>query len=52
MEAEKARLEADSARDATGVEVDALRRESERLKQLVAKLCLQVHVTAIRLEDD
>ena len=44
MEAGKARLEADSARDATRAEVEALKRENERLKQLVAELSLQVHV--------
>ncbi len=44
MEAGNARLEADSARDATRAEVEALRRENERLKQLVAELSLQVHV--------
>ena len=44
MEAGKTRLEADSARDATRAEVEALKRENERLKQLVAELSLQVHV--------
>jgi transposase len=44
MEAGKARLEADSARDATRAEVETLKRENERLKQLVAELSLQVHV--------
>ena len=44
MEAGKARLQVDSARDATQAEVEALRRENERLKQLVADLSLQVHL--------
>jgi putative transposase len=44
MEAGKARLETDSARDATSAEVEAIRRENKRLKQLVAELSLQVHV--------
>jgi len=41
MEAGKARLQADTARDATQAEVEALKRENERLKQLVAELSLQ-----------
>jgi transposase len=44
MEAGKARLQVDSARDATQAEVEALKRENERLRQLVAELSLQVHV--------
>jgi transposase len=44
MEAGKARLQVDSARDATQAEVEALKREREQLKQLVAELSLQVHV--------
>lgn len=44
MEAGKARLQADSARDATRAEVEALKRERDQLKQLVAELSLQVHV--------
>ena len=41
MEAGKSRLQADSVRDATQVEVETLKRENERLKQLVAELSLQ-----------
>ena len=41
MEAGKARLQADTARDATQAGVEALRRENERLRQLVAELSLQ-----------
>ena len=41
MEAGKARLQADTARDASQAEVEALKRENERLKQLVAELSLQ-----------
>jgi len=44
MEAGKTRLARDTVRDATRAEVDGLRRENERLKQLVADLSLQVHV--------
>ncbi len=40
MEAGKARLQADTVRDATQVEVEGLKRENERLKQLVAELSL------------
>ena len=43
MEAGKERLQRDTARDATGAEVDAIRREDSRLKQLVAELSLEVH---------
>ena len=41
MEAGKSRLQADTARDATQAEVETLKRENERLKQLVAELSLQ-----------
>ena len=41
MEAGKTRLQADTARDTTQAEVEALKRENERLKQLVAELSLQ-----------
>jgi transposase len=41
MEAGKARLQADTVRDATQAQVEALKRENERLKQLVAELSLQ-----------
>ena len=44
MEAGKARLARDTVRDATRAEVDNLKRENERLKQLVADLSLQVHL--------
>lgn len=44
MEAGKARLQADSLRDATRAEVDGFRRENEQLKQLVAELSLEVLV--------
>ena len=44
MEAGKARLQADSARDVTRAEVEALKRERDQLKQLVAELSLQVHI--------
>ena len=44
MEAGKTRLARDTVRDATRAEVDSLRRENERLKQLVADLSLQVHL--------
>ncbi len=40
MEAGKARLQADTVRDATQAEVEGLKRENERLKQLVAELSL------------
>jgi transposase len=40
MEAGKVRLQADTVRDATQVEVEGLKRENERLKQLVAELSL------------
>jgi len=44
MEAGKERLTRDIARDATGAEVQEIKRENARLKQLVAELSLQVHV--------
>ena len=44
MEAGKERLQRDGARDATKAEVQELKRECARLKQLVAELSLQVHV--------
>ncbi len=44
MEAGKARLQADTVRDATQVEVEGLKRENGRLKQLVAELSLEVLV--------
>jgi transposase len=44
MEAGKTRLARDTIRDATRAEVDNLKRENERLKQLVADLSLQVHI--------
>jgi len=44
MEAGKDRLQCDTARDATRVEVNGLKRDNTRLKQLVAELSLQVHV--------
>jgi len=44
MEAGKDRLQRDTARDATRAEVDTLKRENTRLKQVVAELSLRVHV--------
>jgi len=44
MEAGKERLARDTVRDATRAEVDGLKRENERLKQLVADLSLKVHI--------
>jgi transposase len=44
MEAGKDCLQRDTARDATRVEVNGLKRDNTRLKQLVAELSLQVHV--------
>jgi len=44
MEAGKERLVRDNIRDATQAEVQDLKRENARLKQLVAELSLQVHV--------
>jgi transposase len=40
----KERLARDTARDATRAEIQEIKRENARLKQLVAKLSLQVHV--------
>ncbi len=40
MEAGKARLRGDTKREATSEEVEQLRGENERLKQLVAELSL------------
>ena len=44
MEAGKDRLARDNVRDATKAEVQEIKRENARLKQLVAELSLQVHV--------
>ena len=44
MEAGKDRLTRDTVRDATKAEVQEIKRENTRLKQLVAELSLQVHV--------
>jgi len=44
MEAGKERLTRDVTRDATHSEVEGIKRENARLKQLVAELSLQVHV--------
>jgi transposase len=44
MEAGKDRLTRDNVRDATKAEVQEIKRENARLKQLVAELSLQVHV--------
>jgi transposase len=44
MEAGKDRLTRDTVRDATKAEVQEIKRENARLKQLVAELSLQVHV--------
>jgi len=44
MEAGKERLTRDMVRDTTKVEVQDMKRENTRLKQLVAELSLQVHV--------
>ncbi len=44
MEAGKERMTRDTVRDTTRAEVDGLKRENERLKQLVADLSLKVHV--------
>jgi len=44
MEAGKERLTRDTVRDATKAEVQAIKRDNARLKQLVAELSLQVHV--------
>jgi transposase len=44
MEAGKERLVRDNIRDATRAEVQDIKRENARLKQLVAELSLQVYV--------
>ena len=44
MEAGKERLTREMTRDATKGEVQELKRENDRLKQVVAELSLQVHV--------
>ena len=44
MEAGKERLTRDTFRDATRTEIDAIKRDNGRLKQLVAELSLQNHV--------
>ena len=44
MEAGKERLTRDTIRDATRSEVQDIKRENARLKQLVAELSLQLHV--------
>jgi transposase len=44
MEAGKERLTRDITRDATKTEIEGIKRENARLKQLVAELSLQVHV--------
>ena len=44
MEAGKERLKHDTVRDATRAEVEELKRENSRLKQLVAELSLEVYL--------
>ncbi len=44
MEAGKERLTRDTVRDASRAEVNGVKRENERLKQLVADLSLKVHI--------
>ena len=44
MEGGKERVIRDTARDATRAEVEELKRENTRLKQLVAELSLEVHI--------
>ncbi len=44
MEAGKERLLRDTARGATRTEVEAFKRDNERLRQVVAELSLEVHV--------
>lgn len=44
MEAGKERLSRDTVRDANRAEVEGLKRENERFKQLVAELSLEVHL--------
>jgi transposase len=41
MEAGKARLKGDTQREANRAEVDGLRRENERLRELVAQLAME-----------
>jgi transposase len=41
MEAGKARLEGDTLREASRVEVKVLKREAERLRELVANLSVE-----------
>ena len=41
MEADKSRLKGDTLREANKAEVDALKRENERLKELVAQLSVE-----------
>ncbi len=49
MEAGKERLQRDTVRDTTMAEIQGIKRENARLKQLVAELSLQVHVLKKRL---
>ncbi len=49
MEAGKERLTWDNIRDASRSEVQDLKRENARLRQLVAELSRQVHVLKKRL---
>jgi transposase len=44
MEAGKSRLQRDTVRDATKVEVENLKRENTRLKQLVGELSLDMYI--------
>ena len=44
MEAGKERLTRDTTRDASRTEIQEIKRENARLKQLVAELSPQVHV--------
>ncbi len=44
MEAGKERMTRDTVRDASRAEVDGVKRENERLKQLVADLSLKIHI--------
>jgi len=44
MEAGKERLQRDTVRDASRAEVQEVKRENTRLKQLVGELSLQLHV--------
>jgi transposase len=44
MEAGKSRLQRDTVRDATKHEVDTLKRENARLKQLVGEISLDMYV--------